>query len=51
MKIHKDTTMSIYNHKKRFDHKIYKMHVFLSFHFNLFVSATSEITLSIQVST
>jgi hypothetical protein len=29
--------MSIYNHKKCLDHKIYKMLVFLSFHFHLFV--------------
>jgi hypothetical protein len=43
--------MSIYNHKKYLDHKIYKMSMFLPFHFYLFVWVTCEITVSIQVST
>jgi hypothetical protein len=29
--------MSIYNHKKYLDYKIYKMLMFLLFHFDLFV--------------
>jgi hypothetical protein len=40
--------MSIYNYNICLDHKIYKMPVFVSFHFHLFVWVTCEITFTVS---